>query len=185
MEFLTVNRVKCYANANGKFSDGDIGDIFEMLVKYFANVKKWDKVSPTGKPDFAIGSRHYDVKQNGSPIIYGKNAPVSGSSRVIYAPFVSCRIVEQTATYRVFEFDLSNTEFFIVDKKAFVKFLRTSPKNLCKVNESREQLNIQTVYNYSKQAYHGKKAQYIRDWCIDNEVDEDLKNLILENVFNA
>lgn len=184
-EFVNPNTLKCFANEKGNFSDGDFGDGLEMLVKYFAGIKKWDEVSPTGKPDFAIGSRHYDVKQNGSPIVYGNNTAVQGSSRVIYAPFVSVAIIEQTATYRVLQFDLANTEFFIVDKRKFVKFLQTSPKNLCKDNPTRGQLNIQTVYNYKKGEPHGKKGEYIREWCYENEVDTDLKEKILEAIWNA
>jgi hypothetical protein len=184
-EFINATTVKCYANAAGRFSDGDIGDCFEMLIKRFAGVKKWDRVSPAGKPDFQIGSRHYDAKQNGSPIVYGDGIAVQGSSRVVYAPFVSITVVEQTAAYRVIQFHLAETEFFIVDKNAFVKFLLQSEKNLCKDNPTRRQLNIQTVYNYSKNAPHGKKGEYIRDWCYDNEVDTDLKDKILEAIWNA
>lgn len=184
-EFINTTTIKCHAGHNGNFSDGDIGDGFEMIVKHFAGVKLWDRVSPAGKPDFAIGSRHYDVKQNGSPIIYGDSIAVQGSSRVIYAPFVSVTVIEQTDTYRVLQFHLEDTEFFIVDKRAFVKFLQTSDKNLCKNNPTRQQLNIQTVYNYTKNAPHGKKGVYIRDWCYENEVDTDLKEKILEAIWNA
>lgn len=184
-EFINTTTIKCYAGRNGKFSDGDIGDGFEMITKYLAGVKNWDRVSPAGKPDFAIGSRHYDVKQNGSPIVYGDGIAVQGSSRVIYAPFVSVTVIEQTDTYRVLQFHFEDTEFFIVDKCAFIKFLRTSEKNLCKDNPTRQQLNIQTVYNYTKNAPHGKKGAYIREWCYENEVDPELKEKILEAIWNA
>ena len=183
-EFLNKKTVKVYANADGNFTDGYQGDGFEMFIKLCAGVKKWNEVSPTGQADFAIGSRHYDVKQNGSPIKYGDKSEVAGSSRVIYATHVAYTIIERTAEYMIVEFDIANTEFFIVDKHAFVKFLKGYEKPLCKDNPSRHQLNIQTVYNYSKNAPHGRKGQYIREWCYENELDTELKDKILEVAYS-
>lgn len=183
-EFQTLKRVKIAKTQDGKITSAIQGGYIEMIIKYASGIEKWDCISPAGKPDFAIKYRHYDVKQNGSPIEYGGGKAVEGSSRVIYAPFIACELIEDTATYQVWEFDPASTEFFIVDKNAFVKFLRTSPKNLIKPNSTREQVNIQTVYNYSKQAYHGKKGQYIREWCIENEIETDFKDTILEVFYN-
>lgn len=183
-EFQTLKRVKIDKTEEGKITSAIQGGYIEMITKYASGIAEWNCISPAGQPDFAVKYRHYDVKQNGSPIEYGNGKKIQGSSRVIYAPFVACQLVEDTATYQIWEFDPASTEFFIVDKWAFVKFLQTSPKNLIKPNSSREQVNIQTVYNYSKQAYHGKKAQYIRDWCIENEIETEFKDRLLEVFYN-
>lgn len=185
MKFVAPFTLRFYANEKGNFSSGDYGDGFEMLIKYLDGVKAWGCVSPAGKPDYKIGSRHYDVKQNGSPIVYGENTAVAGSSRVIYATHIACTVVAQTAEYRDIYFNIGDTEFFIVDKRAFVKFLRNDPHNLVKENRSRQQINIQTVYNYTTGAPHGKKGQYIREWCYENEVEAEHKERLLEAFWNA
>lgn len=179
-EFINQKTVRFYPNEKGNFSSGDIGDATEMLFKFHAGVKKWDVVSPTGKPDFARGFTHYDVKQNGSPIVYGDSCAVKGSSRVIYATHIDVEIIELNEQYKTIQFNLEKTEFFIVDKKSFVKFLKDN--NLCKENATRRQVNIQTVFNYSKNAPHGKKGAVIREWCRENEVDTDFKAEIIASI---
>lgn len=179
-DFIDQKTIRFYPNAKGHYSSGDVGDGSEMLFKFHAGIEKWDMVSPTGQPDFAKGYTHYDVKQNGSPIIYGDSCAVKGSSRVIYATNIDIDIIELTDEYKTIRFNLEKTEFFIVDKRAFVKFLQDN--NLCKDNPTRNQVNIQTVYNYSKNAPHGKKGAVIREWCRAHEVDAEFKAEIIASI---
>jgi hypothetical protein len=162
------------------------GDSFEEFCKYCLDRPNTGKRNGAGKEDFRY-IKHYDVKQNGSPILYKTytNNYIKGSSRVIYATHIAYEIVEETAEgYEVFV-DLANTDMWVVDKKEFVEFLRFHPKNLVKDNATRQQINIQTLWNYTKGAYHGAKYKVVESWLDDNQlVDDTIIDDILEGFYS-
>jgi hypothetical protein len=159
---------------------GIIGKAFEMAIKDSLNRKNADKVSPCGTCDFRYNRKAYDTKQNGSVLKYdGVNGYVRGSSRVIYATHVAhdMAIVDDMAYISV---DLKNTEFFVLDKKEFVEELERT--NCMKYNAARHEVNIQTVYNYKKDAYHGKKGKVLEQWAWENCLEDDILDAILEGL---
>lgn len=164
-----------------KNDDGIIGKAFEMAIKDILSRKNADKVSPCGSADFRYNSKNYDTKQNGSCIRYnGHSKYVKGANRVIYATHIAHRIVTESDTQIAIEIDLGNTSFFEVDKTEFINFLLSI--NCIKVNESRGTVNIQTVYNYKKDAYHGAKGKKIEQWCYENELEDNITSLILDKL---
>ena len=66
---------------------------------------------------------------------------------------------------------------FVFDRKEFVEFL--SEIGCLKRNESRGTVNIQTVWNYKKNAYHGRKGRLIEEWAYDHDLDDDIIGDIL------
>ena len=164
-----------------KTDKGYIGKAFEMAIKDALNRKNADKVSAQGKSDFRFCRINYEVKQNGSCIQYRPNARyISGSSRVIYATHVAYNVVAEDADTITIAVDLGNTDMYVVDRNAFVAFLLTH-KGAVKVNKERETVNIQTVYNYKKNAYHGKLGKDIEGWARENDIDDDIIGEILAN----
>lgn len=170
----------------GKIPSLLFGTAFEQIVKFCLDRKNADTLSPAGRADFKRG-KNYDVKQNASPILYAfsKNGNyIHGSSRVIYSTHVAYEIISETEEgYEIF-IDLSNTDIWVVDKKEFVNFLLTE-KGMVRDNPSRNQLNIQTIYNYSKNAYHGKKYQKLEAWLDENQLsDDNIVEDILEGFYS-
>lgn len=162
-----------------KKDDGIIGKAFEMAIKDVLNRKNANRVSPCGSADFRFNSRNYDTKQNGSCVKYdGHQKYVKGSNRVIYATHVAHTVVTENENEITISIDLANTDFFIVDKTEFINYLLSI--NCLKVNESRGTVNIQTVYNYKKDAYHGAKGRHIEEWAWENELDDEIKDIIIE-----
>lgn len=164
-----------------KTDKGYIGKAFEMAVKSALNRRNADKVSAQGKSDFRFCRINYEVKQNGSCIQYRPNARyISGSSRVIYSTHIAYSVVAEDADTITIAVDLGNTDMYVVDRNAFVEFLLTH-KGAVKVNKERETVNIQTVYNYKKNAYHGKLGKVIEEWARENDLDDDIIGEILAN----
>lgn len=161
---------------------GAIGKAFEMAIKDALHRKNADRVSPCGSSDFIFNHHHYEVKQNGGVMRYADtSADFKGSKRIIYATHIAYEIVELTPDKMTVTVDLANTDLLVVERSAFVEFLKSI--NCVKVNESRGTVNIQTVYNYSKNAYHGRKGYAIENWAMENEWDEDdIIGAILEGV---
>lgn len=161
---------------NGGMPSGMFGDCFEMTCKFCLSRNNADYVSASGRADFKRRF-NYDTKQNASPILYGdigkgKSAYIYGSSRVIYATHVAYQVVAETAeNFEVF-IDLANTDMWVVDKKQFVDFL-LSAKGMVKDNPTRNQLNIQTIWNYKKNAYHGAKYKVLETWLDENQLPDD------------
>lgn len=158
---------------NGKIPSGIYGDAFEMTIKACLHRKNYDRVSPAGHADFRY-KKNYDVKQNATPIKYGElsNNYISGSSRVIYATHVAYEFTAETEKTVTIAIDLGNTDMWVVEKNAFVQFLLTT-KGMVKHNPTRQQVNIQTIYNYSKGAYHGRKWQELTAWLDENRLFDD------------
>jgi hypothetical protein len=158
-------------STTAKIIDSKIyGQALEEGTKYALERKNAEGLSPAGVCDFVYHHKHYDVKQNGSPIKYGDNAFIKGSSRVIYASHIVYKVINQDAENITIQVDFDATEFFILDKVAFVEFLLSN--GYAKRNDSRHQINIQTVYNYKKGAYHGSKGKAIEAWAKAHEVED-------------
>ena len=164
-----------------KTDKGYIGKAYEMAIKDALNRKNANKVSAQGKSDFRFNRINYEVKQNGSCIQYRPNARyISGSSRVIYATHVAYNVVAEDADTITIAIDLGNTDMYVVDRNAFVEFLLTH-KGAVKVNKERETVNIQTVFNYKRNAYHGKLGKVIEAWAFENDLCDDIIGEILAN----
>jgi hypothetical protein len=176
---------KFTTNGNPIFSakvtdKGYIGDAFEMASKYAIGIKNWNEVSPAGKPDCRYNGKCYDFKQNGTIIDYtGNGKYVFGSSRVVYATHIDYTVIASDNGFIEFVINLEETNFFVVDKKAFVKFL-LSTKGMTKTNKARDnEVNIQTVWNYSKNAYHGRKGRLIEAWGFENDLADIITDAML------
>lgn len=151
---------------------GYIGKAFEMAVKDALNRRNANRVSAQGVTDFRRG-KFYDVKQNGTVLQYNPGERmIKGSSRVIYATHVAYEVVEQTSETISIAIDLGNTDMFCLDRATFLEFL-LSEKGYCKVNESRGTVNIQTVWNYKKNAWHGAKGKRLEAWMQENRLMDD------------
>lgn len=165
-----------------KTDSGIIGKAFEMAVKDTLRRKYADRVSPAGQTDFRYMRKCFDVKQNGSVIRYHEEEGyIKGSSRVIYATHVAHTVTAETETEITVEIDLGATEMFCVDRNEFVRFLLEN--GYAKYNASRGTTNIQTCYNYKKDAYHGRLGRKIEEWCYDNEIADDID--IIEAILEA
>lgn len=161
-----------------KADSGILGKAFEMAIKNALNRKNADKVSPCGTADFRYNGKNYDTKQNGSCLRYSENGMyIKGSNRVLYAVHIAHRMTEQGEQVAV-EVDLLNTEIFVLDRTEFVQFLQEN--GLVKINASRGTANIQTCYNYKKDAYHGRGGRKIEEWARENELDDDIVSLIYD-----
>lgn len=164
-----------------KTDSGYIGKAFEMAVKNALNRKNANRVSPCGSADFIYNRKHYEVKQNGSCVQYHQGEKmVKGSNRIIYATHIAHTITEETETTITISVDLGATEMFVVNRSDFLEFLETV--NGVKYNASRGTANIQTCYNYKKDAYHGRLGRKIEEWAYENEIDDDIIGMIIEGL---
>lgn len=151
---------------------GYIGKAFEMAVKDALERRNANRVSAQGVTDLRYG-KFYDVKQNGTVLQYNPGERmIKGSSRVIYATHVAYEVVAQTAETISIAVDLGNTNMYCLDRATFLDFLLTE-KGYCKVNESRGTVNIQTVWNYKKNAWHGAKGKHLEAWMAKNQLKDD------------
>lgn len=156
-----------------KTDSGIQGKAFEMAIKNALNRKNADKVSPCGVADFRYKSKNYDVKQNGTVLRYNESGMyIKGSNRVIYATHIDYTIISETEEEITLAVNLDKTNMFVLDRSEFVAFLREN--GMVKVNESRGTVNIQTCYNYKKDAYHGRTGKRIEEWAYDNALDDDI-----------
>ena len=155
-----------------KIDSGFIGKAFELAVKDALNRKNADRVSPCGQADFRFNGHNYDVKQNGSVLRYNPTSKyIKGSSRVIYASHIAYTVTAETEETITIAVDLASTDLFVVDRNDFVAFLLDN--GLAKANKSRGTVNVQTGYNYKKDAYHGRTGKKIEAWAYENEQDDD------------
>ena len=155
-----------------KTNSGYIGIAFEMAIKDALERSHADRLSPAGKSDFRMG-KNYDVKQNGTVLQYNADwKMIQGSSRVIYATHVKHTVVEETDTTISIQIDLGATEMYCLDRSQFLGFL-LSEKGYCKYDAARGKVNIQTMWNYKKNAYHGKKGVVLEAWMKANQLTED------------
>ena len=161
-------------DSKGNIPSNIYGDGLESCCKFCLGKKNAEERSAAGRSDFRHG-KNYDVKQNGSPIQYASiksKTYIHGSSRVLYATHIAYKIVSETDTTVEIFIDLANTDMWVVDKKQFVEFL-LSGKGLVRNNPTRQQLNIQTLWNYSKNAYHGAKYKVVESWLDEHQLTDD------------
>ena len=164
-----------------KTDSGIFGKAFEMAVKDALNRKNADRVSPCGMTDFIYRHNRYEVKQNGSCIQYHEGEKMmKGSNRIIYATHIAHTVIAEDDENITLAIDLESTEMFVLDRSEFIAFLQTV--NGIKLNASRGTANIQTCYNYKKDAYHGRLGRKIEEWAYDNEIDDDIIGYILEGL---
>ena len=164
-----------------KTDSGIQGKAFEMAIKEALHRKNAHRVSPCGSSDFRYNAKNYEVKQNGTCLQYHEGEQyIKGSNRVIYATHIAYTVITETEEDIAIEVDLLNTEMFILDRSEFVSFLIEN--GMVKVNESRGTVNIQTCYNYKKDAYHGRTGKRIEEWAKENEIDDDIIGLIYDGV---
>ena len=160
---------------------GIIGKAFEMAIKDALNRKNADKVSPCGTTDFRFSRKNYEVKQNGGVLQYSPNARmIKGSNRIIYATHVAYSTIAETAETITISINLADTDMFVFDRAEFIEFLESI--NCIKMNQSRGTANIQTVYNYTKGAYHGRKGRAIEDWGAEHDLGDNVIGYILEGI---
>lgn len=165
-----------------KTDSGIIGKAFEMAIKDLLNRKNANRVSPCGTTDFRYNAKNYEVKQNGSCIQYHEGEKImKGSNRIIYATHVAHTIIEETETHLSIEIDLESTEFFVLDREKFIEYLKAT--NGMKVNESRGTMNIQTMYNYKKDAYHGKRGKDLEKWARANGLQDDILEILFDKIY--
>ena len=164
-----------------KTDSGILGKAFEMAIKDALNRKNADKVSPCGTTDFRYNHNCYEVKQNGSCVRYSNtNTYIKGSNRVIYATHIAYNVVEENENDITVAVDLAKTDMFILDRKEFIEFLQSV--NGIKINASRGTANIQTCYNYKKDAYHGRLGHRIEEWASENEIEDDILGAIWDSL---
>lgn len=161
-----------------KTDSGIIGKAFEMAIKDALKRRNADSISPCGSADFRFNRRNYDTKQNGSVIRYQpKSQYIKGSNRVIYSTHVSYTTISETETTVTIEIDLADTTMFVLDRKEFIQFLLDN--GYAKQNATRGTVNVQTCYNYKKDAYHGRTGKRIEAWAREHEIDDDIIGYIL------
>lgn len=159
---------------------GNFGKPFEMAIKNALNRKNANTVSPCGTSDFRYKGKNYDVKQNGSVIRYNESSRyIKGSSRVIYATHVAYNVIDDAddIEYIYVHIDLSNTDMYVLDRNEFVKFLIDN--GLIKQNKSRGTVNVQSGFNYKKNAFHGRTARKIEEWAFEHDLGDDVIGDIL------
>ena len=164
-----------------KTDSGILGKAFEMAIKDALNRKNADKVSPCGQTDFRYNRKCYEVKQNGSCVRYGNTTTyIKGSNRVIYATHIAHTITDENDEHITVAVDLAKTEMFVLDRAEFLAFLESV--NGIKINASRGTANIQTCYNYKKDAYHGRLGHRIEEWASENELEDDILGIIWDSL---
>lgn len=155
-----------------KTDSGYIGNAFEMAIKDALERNHSNRVMPAGQTDLYYG-KHYDIKQNGTVLQYNADwGMIRGSSRVIYATHVAYNVVAETEHTISIQIDLGGTEMYCLDRKQFLDFI-LNEKGFCKYNESRGTINLQTMWNYKKNAYHGKKGKVLEAWMQANQLKDD------------
>lgn len=170
-------------DSKGNIPSNIYGDGYEFCCKFCLGKKNAEQRSGGGRADFKCG-KNYDTKQNGSPIQYANISSktyIYGSSRVVYATHIAYQIISETDTTVEIFVDLANTDMWVVDKKEFVEFLLNG-KGLVRDNPSRQQLNIQTLWNYTKNAYHGAKYKVVEAWLDEHQLTDDT---IIEDILDG
>lgn len=162
--------------------DGCIGKAFECAMKDILKRKNADEVSPAGSCDFIFNRKHYEVKQNGGVAKYDVNKKAfSGSNTIIYATHIANTIINNGDGTITVCIDLENTEFFVLNRQVFFSYLEDT--NGLKVNASRGTVNIQTMYNYSKNAYHGARGKKLEQWARQNGLDDNILDVLFDRIY--
>lgn len=171
-----------YSMTFNAHDDGYVGKAFECALKTLLDRKNADKVSPAGKTDFIYNRHHYEVKQNGGVAQYdmGKKA-FSGTPRIIYATHIVNTVTDNGNGTITVTLDLEQTEFFVLDREVFTAYLKST--NSIKVNASRGTMNIQTMYNYKKNAYHGARGKELEKWARKNALQDEILGILFDKIY--
>lgn len=131
------------------------GTLFELLIANIANPKDCrQELKSQGRSDVKY-HYNYDVKQASSPIKYGEKDYIFGSSRLIYSPHIKYQIVDIVDNIATIEVDIRDQSVYCIAKNDFLEIIDIL--GLKKVNKSRNTLNINTIWNYTKNKPHSKK----------------------------
>jgi hypothetical protein len=162
--------------------DGYVGKAWEYALKILLERKNADRISPAGRTDFIYNHSYYEVKQNGGVARYSEyDGMFRGSSKIIYATHIENTVTNNGNGTITVTLDLENTEFFVLDRKKFIAYLEST--NGLKVNESRNTVNIQTMYNYTKNAYHGKRGKNLEEWARKNSLKDDILDILFDKIY--
>ena len=162
--------------------EGYVGKAFECALKTLLNRKNADRVSPAGKTDFIYNHNYYEVKQNGGVAKYDlEKGAFSGSRRIIYATHIANTVTDNGDGTITVTLDLESTEFFVLDREVFTAYLEST--NGLKVNVSRGTMNIQTMYNYTKNAYHGARGKNLEAWARANSLEDDILDVLFDKIY--
>lgn len=162
--------------------DGYIGKAWEYALKVLLERKNAYRISPAGRTDFVYNGQYYEVKQNGGVARYSEyDGMFRGSKRIIYATHIENTVTHNGDGTITVALDLENTEFFVLDRKKFIAYLKET--NGLKINESRGTMNIQTMYNYTKNAYHGKRGKDLEKWARQNGLEDDILNVLFDKIY--
>lgn len=171
-----------YSMTFNEHDDGYIGKAFECALKTLLNRKNADRVSPAGRTDFVYNHRYYEVKQNGGVAKYDMTSNAfRGSRRIIYATHIENTVTNNGNGTITVTLDLENTEFFVLDRETFTAYLEST--NGIKINASRGTCNIQTMYNYTKNAYHGARGKKLEAWARANHLDDDILDILFDKIY--
>lgn len=175
-------KIQMFTYTYKKTDKGIYGDSFEKAIKAILNRRNADRVSGQGKTDFRFDRKNYEIKQNGTIIKYADNKNyIIGSNRVIYASHISYEIIDENDEEITISVDLADTQMYVLDKKEFVQYLLDNGH--AKYNSARHEVNIQTLWNYKKDAYHGARGKRIEEWAREHEIDDNIIDEILERVW--
>lgn len=162
--------------------DGYVGKAFEYALKTLLDRKNADRISPAGRTDFIYGGKYYEVKQNGGVAKYSDyDGFFRGSRRIIYATHIVNTVTDNGDDTVTVTIDLEQTEFFILDRQVFIDYLIST--NGLKVNASRGTMNIQTMYNYTKNAYHGARGKKLEEWARKNSLEDDILDVLFDKIY--
>lgn len=162
--------------------DGYVGKAFEYALKAILERKNANRISPAGRTDFIYNSNYYEVKTNGGVAKYSEyDGFFRGSRRIIYATHVANTVVDNGNGSITVTIDLESTEFFVLDRKKFIDYLKAT--NGIKFNESRGTYNIQTMYNYTKDAYHGARGKKLEAWARQNGLEDNILDVLFDKIY--
>lgn len=165
-----------------EFDDGYVGKAWEFALKSLLERKNAHRISPAGRTDFIYNHNFYEVKQNGGVAQYSDfDGMFRGSKRIIYATHIENTVVNNGNGTITVSLDLENTEFFVLDRKTFIGYLEST--NGLKVNKGRGTCNIQTMYNYKKNAYHGARGKKLEEWARDNGLNDDILDVLFDKIY--
>ena len=171
-----------YSMTFNAHDDGYVGKAFECALKTLLERKNANRVSPAGKTDFVYNRRYYEVKQNGGVAQYDANKKAfSGSRRIIYATHIVNTVTDNGNGTITVTLDLEQTEFFVLDREVFTAYLEST--NGIKVNSSRGTMNIQTMYNYTKNAYHGARGKKLEKWARENALQDEILDILFDRIY--
>lgn len=138
-----------------EIDNGAWGTLFEILIANIANPNDHrQELKSQGRADIKH-KYNYDVKQASSPIKYGDKNYIYGSSRLIYTPYIKYQIIDIVDNIATIEIDIRDQSVYCISKDDFLEIIDIL--GLKKANKSRDTININTIWNYTKNKPHSKK----------------------------